>query len=73
MASGQSELSRLQAHLAQQPEDFDAWMALGGMHQADGQPKLAAAAYAEAARLRPADPAVNNALRALAATLVNNR
>jgi len=71
--AGQSALSRLQAHLSRQPEDFDAWMALGGLHNAAGKPKLAAAAYAEAARIRPADPAVNRALLGLAAAFAKTR
>ena len=72
-AADRSELSRLQAHLARQPDDFDAWMALGRLHQAARKPKLAAAAYAGAARIRPADPAVNRALLSLAAGLAKTR
>ena len=72
-AAGRNELSNLQAHLARQPDDFDAWMALGGLHRAARKPKLAAAAYAEAARIRPADPAVNRALLTLADGLAKTR
>ena len=51
-------VERLAARLKEAPDDLQGWLRLGRAYEVLKQPEKAAAAYAEAAKLKPEDPAI---------------
>ena len=55
-------VDKLAARLESQPDDVEGWARLGRSYMVLNQPEKAKDAYARAVKLKPNDPALNQAL-----------